>query len=203
MDNWQGPKTTEASKPKRVYGLLFLGIIMLLACLLGIVFLVFSYVDENAMNAGNDSSSLYKSVYLEYWLGSWLAVLGIPGVASVLLFAKNTRARLYINIVCSVLMWVVVALVVAYIIVNAVLYWGGTRIPLYIGVVLAFCVLPTCYSICIVMCRKRLPMKNGVQPPQQGPNSNNDADGDWSRNTSASNHAGFRDTTLRAEPRQQ
>ena len=156
----QHPVTPPATKPQRApiqWGMLALGIVMIVLACCSIYFFVDAYNTEMRLNGMHESGSSYLAVSIGYMFGLMFAAFSFPAIGSLTLFHRITPVRVIVNAVFAapmlMLAFSMLGIAVSAIASSSIM---GPLPVLESIEFLVFVVIPFVYTVCLVACGMRL-----------------------------------------------
>lgn len=157
---FQHPVTPPATKSQRApiqWGMLALGIVMLVLACCSIYFFVDAYNTEMRLNGTHESGSSYLAVSMGYMFGLMFAAFSLPAIGSLTLFHRITPVRVAVNAVFAapmlMLAFSMLGITVSAIASSSIM----SPLPVLESIeFLAFVVIPFVYTACLVACGMRL-----------------------------------------------
>lgn len=157
---FQHPVTPPATKSQRApiqWGMLALGIVMLVLACCSIYFFVDTYNTEMRLNGMHESGSSYLAVSIGYMFGLMFAAFSFPAIGSLTLFHRITPVRVIVNAVFAapmlMLAFSMLGIAVSAIASSSIM---GPLPVLESIEFLVFVVIPFVYTVCLVACGMRL-----------------------------------------------
>lgn len=170
---FQHPVTPPATKSQRApiqWGMLALGIVMIVLACCSIYFFVDAYNTEMRLNGMHESGSSYLAVSIGYMFGLMFAAFSFPAIGSLTLFHRITPVRITVNAVFATPM-LMVAFSMLGTTISAIAS-SSIMSPLPIlesAEFLAFVVIPFVYTACLVACGMRLRREQRARRRAPGP----------------------------------
>lgn len=157
---FQHPVTPPATKSQRApiqWGMLALGIVMLVLACCSIYFFVDAHNTEMRLNGMHESGSSYLAVSIGYMFGLMFAAFSFPAIGSLTLFHRITPVRVIVNAVFAapmlMLAFSMLGIAVSAIASSSIM----SPLPVLESIeFLVFVAIPFVYTVCLVACGMRL-----------------------------------------------